>query len=92
VCFEAPVQYDVVVAGQKVAGAAQRRLRRGLLHQGSVLLPSAAPMNDALRAGFERQLGAVFEQFEPPAPLMALAGKLCQEKYATRAWTERFRA
>jgi lipoate-protein ligase A len=41
VCFAGPVQFDVVVAGQKVAGAAQRRLKRGLLHQGSILLPTA---------------------------------------------------
>jgi lipoyl(octanoyl) transferase len=35
-CFQSPVPADVLVEGRKVAGAAQRRTRRGLLHQGSV--------------------------------------------------------
>ena len=36
-CFENPVEYDVLDgAGAKMAGAAQRRTRAGLLHQGSV--------------------------------------------------------
>lgn len=99
VCFAGPVQYDVVVAGAKVAGAAQRRLKRGLLHQGSILLPPSAadssrpPMLDsALRRGFERELGAVFEEFRPLQALFDLAEQLCSEKYRTRQWTERYRA
>ena len=35
-CFENPARYDLIVAGHKVAGAAQRRSRHGLLHQGSL--------------------------------------------------------
>ena len=36
-CFANPVNHDVVGPdGLKVAGAGQRRTRRGLLHQGSV--------------------------------------------------------
>src|SRR6266566_84689 len=35
-CFANPVRADVMVNGQKVAGAAQRRARGGLLHQGSI--------------------------------------------------------
>jgi lipoyl(octanoyl) transferase len=35
-CFENPVRYDVLVEGRKVAGAAQRRTRGGLIHQGSI--------------------------------------------------------
>lgn len=35
-CFAGPVRYDVVVAGGKIAGGAQRRTKRGLLHQGSI--------------------------------------------------------
>lgn len=92
VCFAAPVQFDVVADGRKVAGAAQRRLKRGLLHQGSVLLPVDAKLNGELQSGFEAALGAVFERFEPPPALLALAEKLRAEKYATTAWTERFRA
>ena len=35
-CFAASVTADVLVAGRKIAGAAQRRTRFGFLHQGSV--------------------------------------------------------
>src|SRR5213079_996415 len=35
-CFANPVRADVIVDGRKIAGAAQRRTRRGLLHQGSI--------------------------------------------------------
>lgn len=37
VCFEHPVEFDVLGRmGEKIAGAAQRRCSAGLLHQGSV--------------------------------------------------------
>ena len=36
-CFENPVEFDVIdAAGEKLAGAAQRRGKLGLLHKGSV--------------------------------------------------------
>ena len=99
VCFAGPVKYDVVVAGQKVAGAAQRRLKRGLLHQGSILLPSALagtnrpPAPDGeLRRGFEEVFGVNLEAWQPAPNLFDLAWNLCAQKYGAREWTERFRA
>lgn len=35
-CFVHPVPGDLLLGGEKIAGAAQRRTRDGLLHQGSV--------------------------------------------------------
>src|SRR5207248_2514977 len=35
-CFANPVRADVMLNGRKIAGAAQRRMRRGLLQQGSI--------------------------------------------------------
>jgi len=35
-CFANPVPADVMMDGRKIAGAAQRRARRGLLQQGSI--------------------------------------------------------
>lgn len=35
-CFVAPVRDDVLADGRKIAGGAQRRTKRGLLHQGSI--------------------------------------------------------
>lgn len=40
-CFQKPVRFDVVGHdGRKLAGAAQRRSRAGILHQGSILAPA----------------------------------------------------
>ncbi len=37
-CMAKPTQYDVVYQGMKIAGAAQRKTKRGYLHQGSISL------------------------------------------------------
>ena len=41
-CFQHPVPGDLIepLSGKKLAGAAQRRTRYGLLHQGSIQIPS----------------------------------------------------
>jgi lipoate-protein ligase A len=50
-CFANPVGHDLVGAGgRKLAGAGQRRGRRGLLHQGSLALPHVDPSMSRLRA------------------------------------------
>lgn len=46
-CMAKPTQYDVVYQGMKIAGSAQRRMRQGYLHQGSISL--AAPEIDLLK-------------------------------------------
>lgn len=50
-CFAGPVRYDILQEGRKIAGGAQRRTKRGLLHQGSV-------RQEGLGAGFAEQLAA----------------------------------
>lgn len=45
-CMSSLTIYDVTVDGKKVAGAAQRRTKKGLLHQGSVAL--SIPPDDFL--------------------------------------------
>ena len=48
-CMAKPTKYDVMVGAQKVAGAAQRRTKKGYLHQGSIaLLPPDRPFLRAL--------------------------------------------
>lgn len=46
-CMAKPTQYDVMIDGYKVGGAAQRRTKEGLLHQGSISL--AMPPMDLLK-------------------------------------------
>lgn len=42
-CMSHPSRYDVMIHGKKVAGAAQRRIKNGYLHQGSI---SITPLDD----------------------------------------------
>lgn len=37
-CMATPTQYDIVAQGKKIGGAAQRRTKKGYLHQGSIAL------------------------------------------------------
>lgn len=37
-CMAKPTKYDIMIAGQKVGGGAQRRKRQGILHQGTISL------------------------------------------------------
>ena len=86
-CFENPAQFDVLCQGFKIAGAAQRRSKFGLLHQGSiqkVLLPVGFGEN--LASLFSRE---VFERKIQPAE-WDQAKVLAQTKYATDAWRLRF--
>jgi lipoate-protein ligase A len=88
-CFARAVKFDVLHAGRKVAGAAQRRTRTGLLQQGSILLPDPAA-NAALRAVLPAAFGKVLG-FTPQAGTLdaaerALAEELARERYGTNAW------
>lgn len=47
-CMAAPTQYDVVLGGRKVAGAAQRKTKEGFLHQGTISL--SMPDSSLLKA------------------------------------------
>jgi len=69
-CFATPTKYDVLAAdsGLKVAGAAQRRTKNGVLHQGSVALDRVGrgrgELARELTKAFEREFDMEFEPFE----------------------------
>jgi lipoate-protein ligase A len=93
VCFRHPTRYDVLGAGGKVAGSAQRRTRSGLLHQGSVQFGQPLPVpRDALAAaiteGFQEQ-GVHFRDYAAPPELDALCRRLEAERYAQARWNQR---
>ncbi|WP_068469055.1 lipoate--protein ligase family protein [Candidatus Protochlamydia phocaeensis] len=50
-CMAKPTQYDLIVQGKKVGGAAQRRTKQGFLHQGSLSLafPPASLLESILK-------------------------------------------
>jgi lipoate-protein ligase A len=86
-CFENPVLHDVLVGAQKVAGAAQRRTRAGLLHQGSI---QSLELTPDFPTRFASHLAA---KIKPHSfNITAAAENLAAKKYATRAWLERLPA
>lgn len=57
-CMASPVQYDVMVDGRKVAGGAQRKTKKGYLHQGSisVITPNVAFLKNFLSKGLMEKM------------------------------------
>lgn len=88
-CFQKAVKFDVKSGDRKLAGAAQRRNRQGMLHQGSILLPDAS-LNEKLREALPQVLAEVlqfdWELGEINESERALASDLEVERYATDEW------
>ena len=91
-CFEHPVTHDLMIASRKAAGGAQRRTRRGLLHQGSIQTGNVvqpawfAPLADALPGAF----GLAIDRRSLSAVQLAAAASLAAAKYGTPTWLRRF--
>lgn len=95
VCFARPELYDVLRpdTGGKIAGAAQKRTKEGLLFQGSVWRPAAPAVRDwdafgeAFVAELARALGVEAEA--TPWPDFAEGEhEALTEQYASPEWTE----
>jgi lipoate-protein ligase A len=84
-CFAAHVRYDIVNGNAKLAGAAQRRTRWGLLHQGSILLPGKAASDDLART-FARDI----HHADLTAEVLHAAQQIAEQKYATGEWLKKF--
>ncbi len=82
-CFSNPVIADVLVDGRKIAGAAQRRSRAGLLHQGSIQYEALPPdFSEAFASELSPHRTAQFLSAET----LKRAEQLASEKYGTAAW------
>jgi len=85
-CFVGHVKFDLLWKGKKIAGAAQRRNKLGLLIQGSVQPPPIAltrsdwelAMVEVGRVAF----GMNWSDFQPEAWLQARAVSLAAQKYS----------
>ena len=81
-CFVGHEKSDVLWRGKKIAGAAQRRTKTGLLIQGSIQPP---PLSLA-RAVWERAMtgvaGQTWRSFDPDSSLRSRVAGLVAEKYA----------
>ena len=87
-CFANPVIADVMESGRKIAGAAQRRTRAGLLQQGSI---QRSDLDQRFRQNFVRGLSNRVQEKELPSSVLREAEELAVQKYATEAWLRRRR-
>ena len=82
-CFANPVRADVMMNGRKIAGAAQRRTRRGLLQQGSI---QGIVRKTDLAEKFAQALSANCNDFEVSERIFQRARELAQQKYGSDFW------
>ncbi len=80
VCFESPVEHDIVDGVQKICGGALRRFRGGVLYQGSLHCGGIGGW--ALGEGLADKV----VPFGGVSGVEAAAEGLEREKYATEAW------
>ena len=83
-CFSSPARHDVVGVDRfKLCGGAQRRTRRGFLHQGSI-------QNLRLPADFAvrllKLLAVRTRRFSPDRSTLARTHELASKKYGTIDW------
>jgi lipoyl(octanoyl) transferase len=91
-CFAGPDKADLLWRERKIAGAAQRRTRRGLLIQGSVQPPPGVAKIDwqqALCDAAGESFNAAWKAVEGEALPHGRAGELVRERYGQRSFNER---
>jgi lipoate-protein ligase A len=85
-CFANPVVSDVIESGRKIAGAAQRKTRSGLLHQGSI---QRGNLDERFRNAFAQLLGERIVEGRVEAGVLHAAEELATTKYGTVDWLRR---
>ena len=85
-CFANAVVADVLLGDDKVAGAAQRRTRNGLLQQGSIQVPQ---LSAAFAGNFARALCRSSRVRNLESDLVIRSKEIEQAKYATELWLRR---
>lgn len=85
-CFANAVRADVISQGRKIAGAAHRRSRAGLLHQGSIQLDN---LPDRFNEDFARIICDRFERQTLSPSVFERAVAIAAAKYGTPEWLMR---
>ena len=92
-CFLGYEQSDLLWGGRKIAGAAQRRTRQGLLIQGSVQPPSPRPERDAWQRAMcevaRRREGVEWSDLAVHPVLAQRAQCLTRDKYALASYNQK---
>jgi len=91
-CMTNPTRFDVMFDGRKIAGAAQRRTKTGLLHQGSIWMGDGGAtrlqIKESLPKGFAEVTGGAFEPYSVPEKIADAARQLVESRFATKEWNE----
>jgi lipoate-protein ligase A len=85
-CFARPVIADVLLNGRKIAGAAQRRTRRGLLQQGSI---QQVELAEDFAARFTRELSLDSRPGAWNGSIIDRAEEIARERYGRSEWLQR---
>jgi lipoate-protein ligase A len=92
-CFVGAEKFDVLWHGRKIAGAAQRRTRTGLLIQGSIQPPPIPLLREdwqaALREVARRQWAVEWHALEISGQLAKTAANLQAAKYSHAAYHQK---
>ena len=91
-CFIGAEQFDVLLDAKKIAGAAQRRTRDGLLIQGSIQPPPGIPRETFERAMLDvarQQWNVGWEELQPDAALLERVANLVEAKFSRREFNAR---
>ena len=94
-CFSAPTKYDIILDDEfssKAAGAAQRRTKYGILHQGSIVLENIKNHSKKLTQYvinfLETELNVKFESYSYDEDFLQKAELLSKEKYESDTWNK----
>jgi lipoate-protein ligase A len=85
-CFANAVRADVISGGRKIAGAAHRRSRAGLLHQGSI---QQSDLPDRFRTDLALALCDRYENKTLTPHSLECATQIAATKYGTTEWLTR---
>ena len=85
-CFANAVRADVLMNGRKVAGAAQRRTRRGLLQQGSI---QHVDLAHDFEVRFAQELASMPTARVLNSLILDRAVEIAGQKYGQDAWLRR---
>lgn len=92
-CFTGHEKFDLLWHGKKIAGAAQRRNKLGLLIQGSVQPPPVpvrrGDWQDGMGAVASKAFAIKWTDFSPDESLLARANELAREKYLSAAYNRK---
>jgi lipoate-protein ligase A len=92
-CFIGAEQFDLLWHGKKIAGAAQRRNRQGLLIQGSVQPPpidlKRTRWQEAMREAGQARLNITWQILTPEAAVKERVADLIRKKYSRPTYNER---